>query len=316
MKRNTQEPDLRQDKDFIREAIPLVTVPGKWEDLLAGPVRETLEEILPAFLLGQRWFGGKARPVRTVRLGDWAVLPSNSSLVFLVLLEVAFRDGSTDCYFFPMAVVKVPAAAAMVHSLRGRVLIRLSGPGGIRLLVDALAVETACTALLSAIAERGELATRAGMIRAAPTAAYATLRGPADTPLKAAPGPATSSNSLIRFGDRLLLKVFRRLDTGTNPELEIGCYLTEKTGFTAIPRTAGWMEYQRPNTEPITLAILQQLVANQGDGWRHALDELKHYFDRVLANGLGDTGSLSASDGVAGRTIRSTAKSTCCSARI
>jgi maltose alpha-D-glucosyltransferase/alpha-amylase len=302
MKRNIQEPDLRQDKDVIREAIPLVTVPGKWEDLLAGPVRETLEEILPQFLIGQRWFGGKARPVRTVRLGDWAVLPGNSSLVFLVLLEVAFRDGSTDCYFFPMAVVKVPAAAAMVHSLRGRVLIRLSGPGGIRLLVDALAVETACAALLAAIAERGELTTRAGLIRAAPTAAYASLRGPADTPLKVDPGPATSSNSLVLFGDRLLLKVFRRLDDGINPELEIGRYLTEKTGFTAIPRTAGWLEYQRAQTEPITLAILEHLVANQGDGWRHAMDELKCNFDRVCDHGLGATNGFFGSDGVADRT--------------
>ncbi len=75
-----------------------------------------------------------------------------------------------------------------------------------------------------------------------------------------------------------MLKLFRRLESGINPDFEIGRFLTESNRFDRLPRVAGAIEYRRNNSEPITLAILQSLVANQGDGWRHALDELSRYY--------------------------------------
>ena len=107
------------------------------------------------------------------------------------------------------------------------------------------------------------------------------MRGQPDTPLPVVRGPATSSNSLIFFGNRLLLKLFRRLEVGINPDFEIGRFLTEESPFDRIPKVAGAVEYRRANSGPITLGILQALVPNQGDGWRHALHELRLYFERV-----------------------------------
>src|SRR5262249_50982123 len=219
MKPIAQEPDRLRYNETTRNDVPLLSVAGKWEDLLAGPARESLEKGLPQFLLGQRWFGGKARPVETVRIADWTVLRAKPFPVFLVLLTVAFRDGTADLYALPLGVVRVPGTAAMVHSLRGCVVGRVSGPQGTGLLIDALADEAACEAILSAIANRRELATRTGLIRAAPTKAYAELRGSDDTALQVAPGPATSSNSLVRFGGGLLVKGFCRLETGGKREI-------------------------------------------------------------------------------------------------
>src|SRR5262249_56896014 len=141
-------------------------------------------------------------------------------------------------------------AVALSESLPACVLARLRGPGGEGVLHDALADEGACAALLAAIAAGQELPTRAGRIRAFPTAAYAELRGRPEDPLPATLGPATSSNSLVRYGRRLLLKLFRRLEVGINPDFEVGRFLTEKGGFGRIPKVAAAVEYHPPPSPP------------------------------------------------------------------
>jgi len=90
------------------------------------------------------------------------------------------------------------------------------------------------------------------------------------------------SNSSVIFGDRLILKIFRRLQEGINPDLEIGRFVTEKTDFSQIPPLAGALEYQGGKNEPMTIGLLQGLVPNQGDAWRYTLDSLRRYFEDCL----------------------------------
>ena len=94
-------------------------------------------------------------------------------------------------------------------------------------------------------------------------------------------GKAEQSNSAIFYDSRLILKVFRRLEPGINPDFEIGRFLSERTGFDRVPKTAGAIEFDWPGAGPTTLAILQGLVPNQGTGWEHALGELAGYYERV-----------------------------------
>jgi trehalose synthase-fused probable maltokinase len=251
-------------------------VTGGWETIFTGAAREALEGvILPPFLQDRRWFGAKARRLTAARLADWAELPASGGRAFLVLFELTFGDGGTDLYFLPLGVTEgIP---------RDEALATVRGPGGGAILHDALADDAVCSALLDAIGRNQEFATRAGSIRAFPTTAFAGLRGPSEVHLAVSHLPATSSNSLVRYGLRLLLKLFRRLEVGVNPDFEIGRFLTEETTFDRIPRVGGAIEYHRPRTKPVSLAIIQAFIPNQGDGWGHALDELGRYFGRVAA---------------------------------
>jgi maltose alpha-D-glucosyltransferase/alpha-amylase len=261
-------------------SLPRLSVAGGWETLFEDPARQALErKVLPSYLGNQRWFGGKARGLARVRVLDWGRLPAGPAQSFLVFLEIEYTDHQSDLYFVPLGVTSGQAASGLLQSNPAHVLGCLAGPDGEAILHDAPADDHACVALLDSIAEQRVLPTRAGTIRAIPTSAFRSLRGPADGPLPVSRGPATSSNSLIFYEKRLLLKVFRRSEVGINPDCEVGRYLTEHTGFDRIPKVAGAVEYHRAGAEPITLAILQQYVANQGDGWRHALDELGQYFE-------------------------------------
>jgi maltose alpha-D-glucosyltransferase/alpha-amylase len=79
------------------------------------------------------------------------------------------------------------------------------------------------------------------------------------------------------------MKLFRRVEAGLNPDLEIGRYLTDQQHFASIPAVAGALEYHRGKDEPATLAILQAFVPNQGDTWVYTLDTLSHYFERIVS---------------------------------
>jgi trehalose synthase-fused probable maltokinase len=91
------------------------------------------------------------------------------------------------------------------------------------------------------------------------------------------------SNTSAVYGDRLIFKLFRRVEQGTNPDLEIGWFFTEKTAYRHVPAIAGYLEYRRDDGTRMSLGILQSFVVNQGDAWNLTLREVERYFERVPA---------------------------------
>jgi len=265
------------------EKIATLPRPANWEGVFEGVVRQSLEQqALPGFLKSQRWFGGKSRKVESVVVLDHGKLPgqANTNLVFL---QVTYGGGGHDVYFLPLAIADGQAAVRLLETMPTWVVARFEGPSGEAVLYDALADDAVCTGFLNAIGEQAQFYTDSGSVCAVATEAFQPLRGRSDYPLAVVRGPATSSNSLVFFGRRLLFKLFRRLEEGTNPDFEIGRFLTEATEFERAPKVAGNLEYFRSDGHgPYTLGILQALIANQGDGWSHAIEELGRYFERAV----------------------------------
>jgi maltose alpha-D-glucosyltransferase/alpha-amylase len=105
-----------------------------------------------------------------------------------------------------------------------------------------------------------------------PTPHLARLRS-SDNLLDPRLSGAEQSNNSVIFGERLILKLFRRLEPGINPDLEVSRFLTERR-FPNVAPVAGALFYRWERDETATLAMLQAYVPNQGDAWSHALDEL------------------------------------------
>jgi|GEM_PF-6289893 len=222
-----------------------------------------IEAALAPFLQAQRWFGGKARGLKTVRIVDWAPFPADGVTAILAFVEVELGDGKTELYFAPITITEKDGET-VVH--------------------DALAEEAVRAFWLEAIAGEKELATNMGRIRAFQTTAFAEVRGRVKETPPAVLAAPTSSNSLIKYGKRLVLKLFRRPEPGVNPDLEIGRFLTDKSSFENIPRMAGGVEYLRPGSAPMTLAILQEQVAHQADGWTYTLEEVGRFYERAAGS--------------------------------
>jgi maltose alpha-D-glucosyltransferase/alpha-amylase len=116
-----------------------------------------------------------------------------------------------------------------------------------------------------------------------PSAAFAVARG--SGPLPARTGSAEQSNTSILYGNKLILKLFRRLQPGESPDAEVGRFLTEVAHYPRIPAFLGDIRGSRapdaPLSDQTTLAMLQGLVENDGDGWQHTLDSLARYYEAV-----------------------------------
>ena len=258
--------------------VPVIEITSITEELFDQAAREALEQdVLPRYLPAQRWFGGKARLIQSVRIETWIPFSTEPS-VYWAVLRVLFADEQSDQYLLPLAALPVAEASDVD---RRWVVARV--PALNKVIIDALADDRLLTKLLDTFGGDGRHVPDFGAIRAKPTSAFAELRGSRSTRLTPSCAAPSSSNTIVTYGRRFLMKVFRRLQPGVNPDVEIGTFLTEHAGFEATPRVAGTLEYHPAAGTPTTIALLQEWVLNQGDGWRHALGELEHYYQRVLA---------------------------------
>src|SRR4029079_11999176 len=116
------------------------------------------------------------------------------------------------------------------------------------------------------------------------TPAFSRLAGEDDEAVAGAPNVhgGEQSNTSARFDGRLIMKLFRRLTPGLNPDFEIGRQLTEEHPLPHVPDVAGAIEYRIHGVQTMTVALLQQFVENVGDGWTYTLEELGRYFERVI----------------------------------
>src|ERR1700722_2170093 len=152
------------------------------------------------------------------------------------------------------------------------------------LLYDGTFDDKACAELFSLIEKGRKLEAGNGHIQGVRGKAFRDILGSGKAPLQVRRGSAEQSNTSIFFGDQFILKLFRRLEAGVNPDCEINQYLTEKTSFGGIPPFAGLIEYTpATNGAPTVLAMLQGLVANEGDGWKWTVEELDRYFETCAA---------------------------------
>ena len=259
-------------------------------DPLADPrFRRELEARLPRLLPTRRWFVSKARSIRATKVvgrlsldgatdGDGGA-PTRRTLF---LVDVEFTEGEPEVYALPLSATAIdpeqPPAAAEAPALirltdgaenRWAVQDGMADPGFARLLLATAMNDGRIDGDTFRLAGR-----RIGGDPAAPPPDAGAL--PAKLPDR------EQSNSNVVFGDQLILKLYRRLGEGTNPELEVGEYLTARAGFTNTAPLAGAVEIAGPGG-PRTLAVVLTYVPNEGDAWSAFLDHGQRYFERIDA---------------------------------
>jgi maltose alpha-D-glucosyltransferase/alpha-amylase len=262
------------------EHAPLDVTAG-WSSIFEGMGRKRLETVnLAEYLPQQRWFAGKARAIKSTRIINWAPIKEPHSA--LALVEVQFEAGEPEVYQVPLAITLGAAATELRRVAPSAIIASVLSAKMEGLLHDGVQDDNVCLELLSLIESRRELRTSDERItRGVPGRVFQEIRGSAETPLTVRRSTAEQSNTSIMYGDRFILKLFRRLEPGLNPDAEIGRHLTEKTTFDRIPPFAGSIELEpaSDDAEPTILTMLQGLVANEGDGWKWTIEELDRYFE-------------------------------------
>jgi maltokinase len=216
------------------------------------------EERLAEWLLGRRWFGSKAEDVSQVHVLDAMTLAPGPPPLHLALVEARFPTGAHAIY--QLLLGTRPAGEGWsderVEEIDGATVY------------DAFADREAASTLGRLLAQEATVEAE----RATVTCHWLdTFAPPADDARVRAMG-AEQSNSSIVFDDKLVLKAFRRLEAGDNPELEMLRFLSGRD-FPNIAELAGWIDYEGELMDA-TLAVVQRFVPGGRDGWELALDEI------------------------------------------
>ena len=237
-----------------------------------------IRDVLPEFLPTQRWFAGKGGRIERVAFDQYDVWVEQTEWVLArIRVWLADRPEPQD-YGLPLALVWEDDGEDKLRPLRSHALARVRARARMGLLYDAFANEQFGHSLVKMIGRDARIPLGSGWLRFTATRVFAELAGDHPESLPIQRLALDSSNTTLSVGDRMLLKGYRRLRPGINPELEMGRFLTE-IGFPNAAPLAGGLEYESEDGEVIALALLQGFVANQGDAWSYTQDYLKRFLD-------------------------------------
>lgn len=227
---------------------------------------------MPDFLLRQRWYPAKdaGRPEVTAAAVLPFAVPGLPAAAAIWQVVPPGRDPMR--LFVPFALVpavdaaepQVIAALQATEGAERRLVEAFSVDAFVRTWIEAMLRPDAPPATAGAGRLRTGGAERLAAAGLAPGDGFAIRRGSAE-----------QSNTSIRIGEGAILKVIRKLEEGTHPELEVGRFLTGEAGFTATPAMLGWTELERAGgAGTTTLSVLQAFIPNEGDGWSWVLERL------------------------------------------
>ncbi len=262
-----------------------VAEPPGWETVEHYDVRAKLQAALPGFIWGRRWFRGKGQTPTAVHWRQETPMGHGEASFQLVVVEVEFATGDPQRYLLPLGFADGPRGEEILKTAPASVLAIFApgGPEGKSVLYDAAQEPVFVRALLEHMAHGTRQHSSAGELVALHTDAFHRETLLEDLALPVEPVRVEQSNSSARVGDRYIVKLFRTIESGINPEAEIGRFLTTGNRFPHTAALAGTLELIPEHGSEETLVTVHRFVANEGDAWDMTLRNLSAYFDRVRA---------------------------------
>ncbi|GAA0872226.1 hypothetical protein GCM10009117_13730 [Gangjinia marincola] len=240
-----------------------------WYELLKSKtfVKTFLEDVLEPYIIKQRWYGGKASSLKYVELVESFTIENDFKRYYGLLLEVNFKEAFYQHYFIPIAFVEDASL-----SEEGPIMeLTLDGKKGY--IIDGLYLEEFRQLLFEKIVqgnEGDELVVN-----------YHSGEKLIDEDYKSSKFMGLEqSNTSIIFNERYVIKFFRRIYVSTNPDYEISRFLTEVAHFKNTPAYTGSINL-RFDKDTVTLALMQELIPNEGDAWQFMLKELDGVIDAL-----------------------------------
>lgn len=262
----------------MTETQPLV-LPAAWPAVLDGRSGDVLgARVLPEFLSRQRWYADKQGLATTVTFADQVPLAAGECAI--AIIEAA-RDGvEPQRYALPLTIAWETFADDPLARLHPHVLARVRRGARSGVLYDASGSDELPRLILDAVGRSRDLASAAGgRLACRPTAAFAAFRDVRAENCRRLGGE--QSNTALLVDERIIVKLYRRLQTGIHPEIEIGRFLTDVAHYANAPRLLGSVELAGGDGTITAVAVIQEFVRNQGDGWTLTQGHLDRVLDEI-----------------------------------
>ncbi len=238
------------------------------------PITGLDPEAIAAWVQAQRWYASKSRAIAGLEIEE-AVEVMNDPSLLLLLVQARFPTGAHELYQLPVSLLQDAGERPVVAG------------AGDQVAVDTLADPELARQLLVAMDQERSVETEDGCVRFQ----HVESTGPLPVHAAARPMGVEQSNSSIVFGEETVLKVFRRLEPGINPELEMLRFLTHRE-FAHIAPLRGWYELDGRGLQA-TLGVAQRFFPDATGGWELALEQIRTDPAAFLAQ-LGSLGTVTA----------------------
>ena len=282
---------LERESDDSAPLRPSFAVTGEWDELFNGPSLREFEAFLPTYLAKRRWFVQKARTITSASVVDHVPLPAvpgrrSEPVALLLIVQVELDHGSPERYAVPLSFASGEKAAELMKWHAEAVVADLMADGNAGVLYDAIFEPDFTRLMVETLARRRSLGGAGGRLLGLPSPSLRQFDEFLDEGYSPVPLSAEQSNSSVMLGDRAIMKFIRRFEEGINPGVEVGRFLSERARFRYAPLSGGSVEY-RPDAAgsvPTTVAVLEEFISNEDDGWNYVVDALTHSLEEALAH--------------------------------
>jgi maltose alpha-D-glucosyltransferase/alpha-amylase len=254
---------------------------GSWKKFPAE-LQKKLETPIMSYLKECRWFGEKGLSVQKVRILDSVPVQTKHGTAHVAMLEVSYAERAPARYALPLSAIVHEQAAGLLSVNPQSVVASISLEEFEGVVCDGLYDEGFCESLLQLMAGRKKIRGKAGEMRGYHAPRFSRLLDERGIKLGSRMLKGEQSNTSVLYEDVLIMKFYRKLEAGTNPDIETTRQLTEKAGFPHIAPFAGSVSYYGAEQETF-LCLFQGFVQNQGDAWTFSLNSIRQSFSRVLA---------------------------------
>src|SRR5499427_1747272 len=241
-----------------KHVVPTIKAPAQLDVSLSNSQREQLEcDILPNHIQNSRWFGSKARSFRNLKVTEQLPFSPDADGARLWFIDVNYLDAPTETYAIPVKIASGETAHSITQNAPHAIVAQFGRKNGV-VLCDAIWDAAFRSQLFDAIVRRRTLSAQAGQFVGLTTSGFESKEF--DIPANSHVLSAEQSNSSMLFDNKFFLKLYRKLEDGINPDVEITRFLTEKTDFPNVPAFVGALEYRRPKAEPTVVCLLQRAI--------------------------------------------------------
>ncbi|MBF0459260.1 MAG: maltose alpha-D-glucosyltransferase [Nitrospirae bacterium] len=262
---------------------------GKFEDAFGVKSKIILEkEILPPYLSTCRWFAGKARSIHEVEIIEDIIFSGAASIVHILMIQVTYSDGLPEIYMLPISFASAAGSKKISEDSPFAVIANVITKDAGEIIYDATYDDGFRMALLTFITRRKSIKGLNGELTAFFERRIKHDGESYDNIEYSQVLKADQSNSALLYEKKLILKLFRKLEEGVNPDIEILQFISEKTDDKDknIPLFMGCIEYKRTKqSEPMFICNLQRYVQNEGDAWNYTAGNITRFFENILSSG-------------------------------
>ncbi|MFQ6092379.1 MAG: hypothetical protein ACE5OR_06800 [bacterium] len=222
----------------------------------------------PEHLKRQRWFLHKSATIKELRLRDsWVLKKFGKADIICTILDVEYSDSQQkDAYYMPLLL-------NFDQQATGEAMAKIHGRGFVATLSDCLNSLEYYQVLMKYLWAHAKLKSAYGRVDFRPITSCITY-----PVTEVSEFTGEQSNTVMFVGKEDIVKTFRKMQPGVNPDLEIHLKLGTKTD-SLIPKLCGHISYSESDGDEYTLAIIEEYVFNDGDAWQHVLKKLGRFFD-------------------------------------